>query len=101
MSRQCWWVGRWCRLSTVRPIASATSRVFACSRSLGNAATILAVAAACDGPQPGGVHLHRVPPQGTFVQMQVYELSRLVSGEPFSVLARDMADYLVGLGISG
>ena len=41
------------------------------------------------------------PILASYVRMDVDELATVISGEPFDALAGDLADYLVGLGVSG
>jgi hypothetical protein len=41
------------------------------------------------------------PLSGEYVKLPYDRLSRVVSGLPFDELSRDIADYLVGLGLSG
>lgn len=41
------------------------------------------------------------PIGATFVRLPVDELANVISAEPFDALTQDLADYLVGLGVSG
>lgn len=41
------------------------------------------------------------PVRAVYIRFEVDELATVISGEPFDAVSRDIADYLVGLGISG